>query len=61
MAQSLAFTDGETFAPRSRIMFGSLNFLGSAISELCLTDLDTPVIIGVGPIVNHLDPLVMFW
>jgi hypothetical protein len=31
-------------------MFGSLNFLASATGELCLTDLDKPVIIGVGPV-----------
>jgi hypothetical protein len=36
MAQSSAFISDETFAPCSRIMLGSLDFLATATSELCL-------------------------
>lgn len=42
MAQSSAFTDGETFAPGSHTMFDSLDFLAYATSELCPVDSSYP-------------------
>jgi hypothetical protein len=43
MAQSFAFTSGETFALRSRITFGSLDFLATATDELRLADSSSPI------------------
>jgi hypothetical protein len=49
MASSLAFMRGKTFAPLSHIMFGSLDFLATAMGELRLAYPDVPVVIGTGP------------
>jgi hypothetical protein len=49
MGQSSAFTSEKTFALGSRIMFGSLDFLDTTTSELCLADPDMPALISAGP------------
>jgi hypothetical protein len=50
MAQSSVFTGGKTFASRSRIMFGSLDFLATATAtgELHLADSEVSAVAGVG-------------
>lgn len=40
MAQSSTLNVGETFVLGSRISFGSLDFLTTTTSKLCLTDFD---------------------
>jgi hypothetical protein len=49
MVQSSALIGGETFTPKSHIMFGSLDFLTTATSELCLASPGAPIAMGMGP------------
>jgi hypothetical protein len=49
MAQSSAFIGGKTFAPGSRIVFGSLDFLATTTGKFCLVDPDVHVATGAGP------------
>jgi hypothetical protein len=49
MARSSAFIGGEAFAPRSHVMFGSLDFLATATGELRLASPDVPITMGTRP------------
>jgi hypothetical protein len=49
MAYASTFTDGETFAPGSHIMFGSLDFLATANGDLRLADSNMYLTMGTRP------------